>query len=67
METDEIYSIIIELASEPNDGERIRTENKYLNTYADLYYIDGLNDPNIKHIVPQGEPNPLNTFVFNVI
>lgn len=67
MESDEIYTIILELADEPNDYERTRSENKYLHCYGDLYYVEGLDYPSIKHVYPEGADNPLNTFVFDVI
>ena len=35
--------------------------------YADLYYIEHLDNPNIKHELVDGVGNPINEFVFNVI
>jgi len=67
METDEISSIIEMLKEEPNEAEQPRNNNKYLMTYADLYYIEHLDEPNIRHQLVEGAENPINEFIFNVI
>lgn len=67
MESDEISSIIESLKEEPNEAEQPRDNNKYLLAYADLYYIEHLDEPNIRHELVDGVDNPINEFVFNVI